>query len=357
MKKTIKNNLITAVLSVTVLVCCVGCRNETASVSEYEYLKGGLAWQLSAESQALILQAFDTAKSNIADIVEKCKDPGESDWVFTYAEDGSVRMEYNGVRAAIICDIDDTLVDGAHYSANIVGKNGDYNNVAFARFVMSDRCTALPGAVDFVNYCIENGIEVYYVTNRYDQGYKIGQSDSRGSYKTSIAEAGKGLYTDKSGKEIGCTIYQALGKSFYDISLESMQRLRFPVDDQHLILNDLKLNGESKEPIRTAVREGSEAYQNGQRRDGNSTGSASSVAMEPHHIVMLLGDNIGDFTDDFSNKELNAVSRAELVQKYSGKWGSEWIMFPNSVYGASLNYAQSYGFSELFDFYDYTRQK
>lgn len=185
-------------------------------------------------------------------IAEKCEDSSNSEWTLTYDEDGKPRIEYNGVQAAVICDIDDTLVDGAHYSANIVGKNGDYNNVAFARFVMSDGCTALPGAVDFVNYCIEKGIKVYYVTNRYDQGYKVGQSDSKGSYKSSAAEVGRGLYIDASGKEIGCTIYQSLGKSFYDISLESMEKLGFPIDDRHLFLNDLKLNGESKEPIRTA---------------------------------------------------------------------------------------------------------
>lgn len=248
------------------------------------------------------------------------------------------------------------MVDGAHYSANIVGKNGDYNNVAFARSVMSDGCTALPGAVDFVNYCIEKGIKVYYVTNRYDQGYKVGQSDSKGSYKSSAAEVGRGLYIDASGKEIGCTIYQSLGKSFYDISLESMEKLGFPIDDRHLFLNDLKLNGESKEPIRTAIRDGAAAYPNGQRDDGNSTGSGLTVNLEPHHVVMLLGDNIADFTDDFSNKELNAVSRAELAREYQSKWGTEWIMFPNSVYGASVNYAQGYGFNELFDFYDYTKE-
>lgn len=43
MKKTAKNNFITAILTVTVLVLCAGYRTETTTVSEYEYLKGALA--------------------------------------------------------------------------------------------------------------------------------------------------------------------------------------------------------------------------------------------------------------------------------------------------------------------------
>lgn len=93
---------------------------------------------------------------------------------------GGKQLMYQGKRVAVVSDIDDTLVDGVHYTANILGRNGEWTNKSFADFVMSDGCTALPGAVEFINHCVENGIEVYYVTNRYDQGYKTSQPSTPG---------------------------------------------------------------------------------------------------------------------------------------------------------------------------------
>ena len=339
---------------------------------EYEYMGSGLAWQLSAEAQALMMQAFDDATARIDELVAKCDDPDEPDWELVRGEDGTAKMYHNGVRVALVTDVDDTLVDGAHYSADIVGRGGDMNNAAFARFLMSDECTALPGAVDFIRYCGECGVEVFYVTNRYDQGYKIGQSDSYSSYEESIKADGKGLYVDASGNEIGSTLYQIYGKSVYDISMESMQKLGFPIDEEHLIVNDNKLNGSSKEPARQAIINGSESYPNGQREDGNAAMTAETagadeaattsktaavattrIKIEPHDLVMLMGDNLNDFSDDFCATGLDAVSRADAASQYADKWGSEWIVMPNAVYGDSMNYAVNYGMRALFDHYGY----
>lgn len=300
---------------------------------ENEAKVNALAWQLSAEGQGLIMQAFSVAEDALDDMIAKCNDANNTEWTIETDEDGSPRMMHNGVRVAIVSDVGDTLVDGAAYTADIVGNDGDYKNASFARFVMSDNCKALPGAVDFVNKCVDNGIEFYYVTNRYDQAYKIGQADSQGSYEESIAEEGKGLYCAADGTEIGSSLYQAYGKTIYDISYESMERLGFPVDDQHLIVNDSKLNGSSKEAARTAIRDGNEAYPNGQRTDGSYMDCATTTKLDKHEIVMLLGDNIGDFTDAFSTDELDAISRTNLASdsEYADKWGSEWILMPNAI--------------------------
>ncbi len=142
---------------------------------------------------------------------------------------------------------------------------------------------------------------------------------------------------------------------YYDISLESMKKLGFPVDAQHLIVNDMKLNGSSREPARSAIRSGDEAYPNGQREDGNVTGSALTAEIEPHEIVMLPGDTTGDFTDAFSLDSLDAVERRDLVREYAGYWGRTWIALPNSIYGGSITYAAAYGEEALFKYYSYTK--
>ena len=356
MKKTL-NTLLALVLVLSLIGCASTAETKTGKSPNpaYESLVTALSWQLSAESNALMEQAFNTASRIVDEMVEKCSDPDNPEWTIETGDDGKPRMMHNGIRVAVVSDIDDTLVDGAHYTADIVGNDGDYNNAAFARFLLSDGCTALPGAVEFMNKCVGNGIEVYYVTNRYDQGYKVGQSDSQGSYEESIEKDGKGLYISPDGSEIGSTVYQVLGRSIYDISLESMKKLGFPVDDQHLIVNDMKLNGSSKEPARWAIRNGDAAYPNGQRNDGNVTGSALTAAIEPHEIVMLLGDTTGDFTDAFSLKSLDAVERTNLVTEYADYWGREWIVLPNSVYGGSITYASAYGEEALFKYYSYVK--
>ncbi len=134
-----------------------------------------------------------------------------------------------------------------------------------------------------------------------------------------------------------------------------MKRLGFPVDAQHLIVNDMKLNGSSREPARSAIRSGDEAYPNGQREDGNVTGSALTAEIEPHEIVMLPGDTTGDFTDAFSLDSLDAVERRDLVREYAGYWGRTWIALPNSIYGGSITYAAAYGEEALFKYYSYTK--
>ncbi|MDO4540113.1 MAG: HAD family acid phosphatase [Syntrophomonadaceae bacterium] len=358
----------TALCLVAVMLLLNGCgpAAESAPVAEpaagvfspnayYEYLVGSAVWQLSAESQALMQQAFALAEDRVREMAAQCADPEVAEWAYAMDEDGARMMTYQGRPVAIISDIDDTLVDGAHYTANIVGRDGDMNNVAFARFVLSDGCTALPGAVDFVRFCADSGVQFYYVTNRYERGYRVGEADSAGSYQEAVG-AGEGLYRTADGTEIGCTIYQALGKSFYDITLESMARLGFPIDDQHLIVNDSNLNGPSKEAARTAVRDGAASYPNGQRADGNYTGCALTLSCPPHHVAMMLGDNLNDFTDAFSAPELDAVSRAQLTEAYADKWGREWIVLPNAVYGDSMDYAAAYGMRELLHHYDYEAQ-
>jgi predicted secreted acid phosphatase len=326
------------------------------SNTSYDYLAAALAFQLSGECKALIQQAYALATNNIASIIEKANDTNNTEYYYTNV-DGVNKLMHNGVQVSIISDIDDTLVDGARYSCNILGNNGDFNNSAFARFLLSDNCKALDGAVDFTNYCSNNGIEVFYVTNRYDQAYKVGQKDSYSSYEETIKNDGVGKYIDSKGNVVGSTLYQQYGKTMYDISYESMKKLGFPIDYNHLFMNDLKLNGSSKEYLRKSIQEGNTSVNNGQRSDGCSLiDSPTSVSVSKNDVVMYLGDNLGDFSDEFANCK-DAVERSELISKYSSKWGKEWIVFPNAVYGDWLNFAKSYPFSQLFKDLDYTNSK
>lgn len=334
---------------------------ETPTVSlhsatpDLEYLVGSAVYQLSAETDGLTLQGFGLVRHNAEDMLALCADETQPDWQLVTNAAGENEMYHGGKRVAIIADIDDTLVNGVNYTADILGSGGDWNNASFARFLLSDGCTALPGAVECINFCHESGIEVFYVTNRYDQGYKVGQADSHGSYEQYQKEHGDGTYTRPDGTLIGTSIYELFGMSMYDITLFAMQKLGFPIDDGHLLLNDLKLNGSSKESCRLAVINGCTDFPNGQREHENSLSTALTVSMEPHEVVMLLGDQLSDFTDDpRSQGTASPVDRKAFAATLAEKFGREWILFPNAVYGQALDSGMNYGPKAFFNEFSYT---
>lgn len=316
----------------------------------YEYMVGAAAWQMSAEAHALMMQGFHLAQTNI-DQMTALADSNQQGYHWV-EENGQRKLFLEEKQVAVVCDIDDTLVDGVHYTANVIGKNGEWNNKAFTDFVQSEGCTALPGAVEFANHCVENGIALFYVTNRYDQGYKVSEA----------GYAGQEGYTKADGTVIGSSTFDVFGKTMYDLTMESMARLGFPVNDPNaanysesaiLIVNDTKLNGSSKEWVRQGITDGG-VIRTGERTQ-ESKAYPETVDLSAHHIALLLGDDLNDISQIFSDSA-NAVDRVTLTMENMDKWGAQWILFPNAVYGSSANFAAQYGFVELFDYFDYTAE-
>lgn len=314
----------------------------------YEYLVGAAAWQLSAEAHALMIQSFHLAGENVRKLAALADSGLEGyRWV---EENGRKKLFREDRRVAVVCDIDDTLVDGVHYTANILGKNGEWTNKAFTDFVQSPGCTALPGAVEFAQLCVEQGIALFYVTNRYDQGYKVSEP----------GYAGQTGYQKADGTVIGSSTFDLFGKTIYDITMDSMARLGFPLNDPKasnycpdaaLIVNDTKLNGSSKEWVRQSITQGG-SIATGQRPQ-ESQAYPAALELEAHHIAMLVGDDLNDISQIFSDSE-NAVERVALTLEHMENWGTQWIVLPNTVYGSAANFAAQYGYTQLFEAFDYT---
>lgn len=319
-----------------------------AANPDYEYMVGSTAWQMSAEAHALMMQGFYIAEKNIDEMAGFADNMQNGyRWV---ENNGEKELYLDEKRVCVVCDIDDTLVDGVHYTANILGKNGEWTNKAFTDFIQSNGCTALPGAIAFANHCKQNGVAIFYVTNRYDQGYKV----------TEKGYGGQDGYQKANGTVIGSSTFDIYGKTMYDITMESMALLGFHTNDPNaanywkdaiLIVNDTKLNGSSKEGIRDAIADGG-TLQTGERTH-ESNAYPGTVDISSHHVSMLLGDDLNDISQIFSDCE-NAIERIDLAIENIENWGSKWIVFPNSVYGSSANYAAQYGYSELFEKFDYT---
>lgn len=315
----------------------------------YEYLVGSAAWQMSGEAHALMMQGFNIARTRVDEMVAQANT--RTNGYHWETINGKVALMKEGKRVAVVCDIDDTLVDGVHYTANILGQNGEWTNKAFTEFIQSQGCTALPGSVAFTQYCIDNGIALFYVTNRYDQGYKVSESQYGGQQG----------YKAKDGSVIGSSTYDIFGKTIYHISMESMKSLGFPINDKSapnysqdaiLIVNDTKLKGSDKEPVRAIIAQGG-TLATGERQEESQV-YPSQIQLEAHHIALLLGDDLNDISSVFGDSNLNVQSRIGKTMEYQQEWGSRWIVFPNAVYGSSMNYAMKEGIPQLFKNFDYT---
>ena len=99
--------------------------------------------QTAAEYRALCYQAFNLARYRV-DMYK----PG------------------NGLKPAIITDVDETVLDNSPYAVNRARIGLDYE--PFSWFEWTDRSSAkeVPGAGDFLRYASSRGIEIFYITNR-----------------------------------------------------------------------------------------------------------------------------------------------------------------------------------------------
>lgn len=106
------------------------------------------------------------------------------------------------------------------------------------------------------------------------------------------------------------------GERELDFTVKNLQKFNFPnADNAHLFL--LK-NTSSKEDRR------------------------QSIAAN-HTIVMLIGDNLGDFSSLFDKK--SSDERNENVNNVAAEFGSRFIILPNPVYGDWENSLYNYNYS------------
>jgi 5'-nucleotidase (lipoprotein e(P4) family) len=162
----------------------VAARSYTAreAAEDQDHLILATLWyQKSAEMRALYYQCFRNAELALAENFEhqrRCATAGEvllpesrtiagqsvSEPDITSAghspRTGPVKP------AAVVLDIDETLLDNSPYQGWQVLENKSFNNDDWFRWVELARARPLPGAVEFTRYADSLGVEVFYVSNR-----------------------------------------------------------------------------------------------------------------------------------------------------------------------------------------------
>lgn len=67
------------------------------------------------------------------------------------------------------------------------------------------------------------------------------------------------------------------------------------------------------------------------RFEGREKSARRKHIARTHRVVLMLGDNLGDFMDGVA---VGVDERRALVAKYADRWGTRWFMQPNPTYGS-----------------------
>lgn len=226
----------------------------------HDNLDATLWMQTAAEHDAALLGSYALARVQL--------DVALADPQWDAMPDGERKVAAEGLPPAIITDADETILDGSAFQARrILGPgDGGFQYAQRLAWVSERRSRALPGALGFFQYAADQGVTVYFVTNRDDP----------------IERAA---------------------------TLDNLRSLGFPVaaDGSNLLLR------------------------NDPRAPGREKGSRRGWISERHRVLLLLGDNLGDFLDGI---DADVDARRALVERNRARWGVQWLMLPNPAYGS-----------------------
>lgn len=173
--------------------------------------------------------------------------------------------DFSGLPAAVILDVDETVLDNSPYQARLLVTGDSYSSDTWAVWVNERIATPVPGALEFTTGASALGIAVFYVTNR----------------RASQEQATR----------------------------DNLAALGFPLrDDVDVVLT----RGE---------RPGWEGAKTSRRQ----------LVADEYRVVMLVGDDLGDFLDV---EGLSVERREEVAERYREYWGERWRMLPNPTYGS-----------------------
>ena len=70
----------------------------------------------------------------------------------------------------------------------------------------------------------------------------------------------------------------------------------------------------------------------GENNWGSDKGSRRALVAQEYRVLLMAGDNLGDFVDAKDNN-LSPQNRKAIVEEYADYWGEKWFMLQNIAYG------------------------
>ena len=199
-----------------------------------------------------------------------------------FLEDGSwsaLPDQKNAVHLppAVILDVDETVVTNIDFQLSF---EPPFTNEKHDAWNRGNVATAVPGVADFVRVAREAGVTVFFVTNRPCEPAGETPCPQRQTTIDDIAEAG------------------------------------IATDPEFVLLSDERGWNREKSTRREHIA-------------------------ETHRVVMLFGDDLGDFLPCVRKKVFDpcdvsatAASRNAATEAHADLWGAGWYVLPNPMYGS-----------------------
>lgn len=176
----------------------------------------------------------------------------------------------------VVSDCDETLLDNSDFNAWLMQTGRDYHDLTWSQWCQARRARATPGAVDFCKFVVEHGASIIYVSSRFE-----------------------------ADREATADNLRALGFPLTRAGLD-------PADTQ-LFLTNMLMGGEKtkkKQQFEYLVKR---------------------FGAQP---LLQLGDNLSDHEAERYSYKVNSERRKASAVQDSHRWGQDWIVFPNPIYGA-----------------------
>lgn len=143
--------VIAAIVTILLMTGCSSTEQatngETVEYNKNEHYVMAVLWfQTAAEARALYYQAFNLAEMKL---------------------DEAIQSQTGDEKLAVILDIDETVLDNSPCRAELIKTDKDFAT-CWLEWVDLIEAKPLPGAKEFLDYTASRGVEVFYVSNRFE---------------------------------------------------------------------------------------------------------------------------------------------------------------------------------------------
>jgi 5'-nucleotidase (lipoprotein e(P4) family) len=239
-------------------------QDNTPPVAQRELLGSTLWFQTAHEYRFNAAQTYRAAQTGLKAAM---------------AQSGTASLEqestggFKGKPAAVVLDLDETMLDNSAFQGWLVKTGQPYSDEAWARWLDLKQATAIPGALSFARSASQAGAKLFYISNRACKA----QGDCPAKAST----------------------------------MANMKALGFP---------------RAADPSAYLLRNEKPEWA------GDKVSRRQAVAAT-HRIVMLLGDDLQDFMSAEQAKALRAGD-ATAEARYTKLLGQRWFMLANPMYGS-----------------------
>ncbi|MEO8063921.1 MAG: HAD family acid phosphatase [Pseudomonadota bacterium] len=246
--------------------CLFACVASADDLTGREQLHATLWMQRSPEYRAIAAQVYRLA-------TEKISAPSVGSAAIEQA--GIPAEQLARLPAAVVLDLDETVLDNTVYQARLIRDHATYNSASWGEWVNAGEAEALTGAREFIAAARRLGHTVFYISNR-DCKIPAPTADDP------------------------CPAKTATMRNLVALGIDPRP------DPQHLLLRNERPEWNT----------------------GTKTHRRQFIS-DNYRIVALVGDDLGDFVDP----QVYAADRARLDPHF----GVDWFLLPNPIYGSWTN--------------------